>query len=134
MGGTAKALILDNHDDFGGHAKRNEFHYNGRTLALNGGTLNIESYGFYNAPAKQLLSDIGIDIDGFLSVNAKNRRRGTTPARDMARCKEKIVGPSRRRRQQKTGDEQRRDGNTRKVSLHQSFLFSLQDAGLSISS
>ena len=74
MGGTAKVLILDNHDDFGGHAKRNEFHYNGRTLALNGGTLNIESYGFYNAPAKQLLSDIGIDIDGFLSANAKNRQ------------------------------------------------------------
>src|SRR5262249_30888732 len=41
-GRSAKVLILDNHDDFGGHAKRNEFHYNGRMLALNGGTLNIE--------------------------------------------------------------------------------------------
>src|SRR5579862_316148 len=30
MGRTASVLILDNHDDFGGHAKRNEFHYNGR--------------------------------------------------------------------------------------------------------
>ena len=41
-GRNAKVLILDNHDDFGGHAKRNEFHYNGRMFALNGGTLNIE--------------------------------------------------------------------------------------------
>jgi spermidine dehydrogenase len=32
-----RVLILDNHDDFGGHAKRNEFHYNGHMLALNGG-------------------------------------------------------------------------------------------------
>ena len=30
MGKNAKILILDNHDDFGGHAKRNEFHYKGR--------------------------------------------------------------------------------------------------------
>ena len=29
---NAKILILDNHDDFGGHAKRNEFVYEGRTL------------------------------------------------------------------------------------------------------
>ena len=29
----ARILILDNHDDFGGHAKRNEFHIGGRTLA-----------------------------------------------------------------------------------------------------
>jgi len=56
-------LILDNHDDFGGHAKRNEFHYNGRMLALNGGTLNIESPLRYNAPAKQILHDIGVDLD-----------------------------------------------------------------------
>src|SRR5262245_18193422 len=27
-----RVLILDNHDDFGGHAKRNEFTYNGRTF------------------------------------------------------------------------------------------------------
>ena len=33
---NAKILILDNHDDFGGHAKRNEFHVNGKTLLLNG--------------------------------------------------------------------------------------------------
>ncbi|HBO1620138.1 TPA: NAD(P)/FAD-dependent oxidoreductase, partial [Pseudomonas aeruginosa] len=31
-GGNKKILILDNHDDFGGHAKRNEFHSQGKML------------------------------------------------------------------------------------------------------
>ena len=35
---NARILILDNHDDFGGHAKRNEFHLGGRLQLLNGGT------------------------------------------------------------------------------------------------
>ena len=30
MGGNARVLVLDNHDDFGGHAKRNEFEYQDR--------------------------------------------------------------------------------------------------------
>jgi len=73
VGRSAKVLVLDNHDDFGGHAKRNEFHYNGRMLALNGGTLNIESWHRYNEHARGLMADIGIDIDRFLSTNEKNR-------------------------------------------------------------
>src|SRR2546428_1591125 len=73
VGRGAKVLVLDNHDDFGGHAKRNEFHHNGRMLALNGGTLNIESPLRYNLPARQLLQDVGIDLDRFVSANAKNR-------------------------------------------------------------
>ena len=32
----ARILVLDNHDDFGGHAKRNEFVVGGKLLALNG--------------------------------------------------------------------------------------------------
>ncbi len=73
MGRTASVLILDNHDDFGGHAKRNEFRYKGRTLALNGGTLNIESPNFYNAPARQLLAEVGIDLERYEKSNEKNR-------------------------------------------------------------
>ncbi len=72
-GRNAKVLILDNHDDFGGHAKRNEFQYNGRMLALNGGTLNIESWDRYNEHARKVIHDIGIDIDRFLATNEKNR-------------------------------------------------------------
>ncbi len=73
-GRDARVLILDNHDDFGGHAKRNEFTYGGRMLALNGGTLNIESPERYNAPSRAILDAIGIDIDRFLSNNAESRQ------------------------------------------------------------
>jgi spermidine dehydrogenase len=72
MGGNARVLVLDNHDDFGGHAKRNEFEYNGRLMALNGGTLNIESPLRYNAPAQELLRDLGIDLPRYVAANAKN--------------------------------------------------------------
>src|SRR6267378_3728079 len=46
-GKNARILILDNHDDFGGHAKRNEFRAGGRTLLSFGGTLAIESPADY---------------------------------------------------------------------------------------
>jgi spermidine dehydrogenase len=72
MGGDARVLVLDNHDDFGGHAKRNEFEYQGRLLALNGGTLNIESPLRYNAPAQEILRDIGIDLPRYEAANVKN--------------------------------------------------------------
>jgi spermidine dehydrogenase len=74
LGGRGRVLILDNHDDFGGHAKRNEFVHDGRLLALNGGTLNIESPLRYNAPAKELLADIGIDLGRFQKANEQNAR------------------------------------------------------------
>jgi spermidine dehydrogenase len=73
VGRNASVLILDNHDDFGGHAKRNEFQYNGRMLALNGGTLNIESWNRYNEHARSLITEIGLDISRFLASNQKNR-------------------------------------------------------------
>jgi spermidine dehydrogenase len=72
VGRSARVLILDNHDDFGGHAKRNEFSHNGRLLAINGGTLNIEAPQRYNEAAKALLLSIGIDLDRFQSENATN--------------------------------------------------------------
>ena len=72
MGGNARVLVLDNHDDFGGHVKRNEFEYQGRLMALNGGTLNIESPLRYNAPAQELLRDIGIDLPRYEAANVKN--------------------------------------------------------------
>ncbi len=37
---NARILILDNHDDFGGHAKRNEFEVNGELLIAHGGMSN----------------------------------------------------------------------------------------------
>jgi len=58
---SAKILILDNHDDFGGHAKRNEFRPGGRLLITNGGTLSIESPFDYSQEARGLLSELGIE-------------------------------------------------------------------------
>src|SRR3984885_15245124 len=64
-GTGARILILDNHDDCGGHAKRNEFTAGGRMLLSYGGTQSIESPGLYSAVAKQLISEIGIDVERF---------------------------------------------------------------------
>src|SRR5271156_1197013 len=57
----ARILILDNHDDFGGHAKRNEFALDGRLELMNGGTLLIDSPRPYSTVADGLLKTLGID-------------------------------------------------------------------------
>jgi spermidine dehydrogenase len=57
----ARILILDNHDDFGGHAKRNEFDLGGHLALLNGGTMLIDSPHPYSAVADGLLKTLGID-------------------------------------------------------------------------
>jgi len=62
-GAQARVLILDNHDDFGGHAKRNEFHQTGRLLLGYGGTFSIESPAPYSAVARGLLAELGIDVE-----------------------------------------------------------------------
>lgn len=71
-GSAARVLILDNHDDFGGHAKRNEFRVDGKLLAINGGTLNMESPQRYNNWARQILNDIGVDISRYEVENQSN--------------------------------------------------------------
>jgi spermidine dehydrogenase len=59
---TSRILILDNHDDFGGHAKRNEFNLDGHLNLLNGGTLEIDSPRPYGPIAAGLLTTLGIDV------------------------------------------------------------------------
>lgn len=59
----ARILILDNHDDFGGHAKRNEFTLDGRSFIGYGGTMLIEAPGTYPVVAKQVMRELGIDTD-----------------------------------------------------------------------
>ncbi len=61
-GANSRILLLDNHDDFGGHAKRNEFHLDGRLNLLNGGTLDIDSPRPYSRIAAGLIETLGIDI------------------------------------------------------------------------
>ncbi len=67
-GPDARILILDNHDDFGGHAKRNEFTLGDRRLIGFGGTMSIESPGNYPASARRLLRDLGVDTDRFYTA------------------------------------------------------------------
>jgi len=64
-GPKAKILILDNHDDFGGHAKRNEFRAGDRLLLGYGGTQSIEAPGRYSKAAIGLLNELGIDTQKF---------------------------------------------------------------------
>jgi spermidine dehydrogenase len=64
-GKNARILVLDNHDDFGGHAKRNEFRAAGRTLLSYGGTQSIESPAKYSDVAKGLLEELGIQTERF---------------------------------------------------------------------
>lgn len=71
-GKNARILILDNHDDFGGHAKRNEFRVGGRNLLSFGGTLSIERPAEYSVVAKDLLREIGIDTQRFYKAYDQN--------------------------------------------------------------
>ena len=64
-GPKARILIIENHDDFGGHAKRNEFHSSQRTMLGFGGTFSIESPAPYSAVAKGLIEELGIDVPSY---------------------------------------------------------------------
>ena len=64
-GGKARILLLDNHDDFGGHAKRNEFRVNNAFRLGFGGTFSIESPAPYSAVAKGVIEELGIDVPSY---------------------------------------------------------------------
>jgi spermidine dehydrogenase len=64
-GQQSKILILDNHDDFGGHAKRNEFQAGNRLLLGYGGTQSIEAPGNYSKVSMDLLKELGVDVTRF---------------------------------------------------------------------
>jgi spermidine dehydrogenase len=65
-GPDARILVLDNHDDFGGHAKRNEFRLDGRLVIGYGGSESIQSpKTLYSDAAKGLLRDLGVEVTRF---------------------------------------------------------------------
>ena len=64
-GKESRILLLDNHDDFGGHAKRNEFQAGKRLLLGYGGTQSIEAPGNYSKQSIGLLKELGIDVHRF---------------------------------------------------------------------
>jgi spermidine dehydrogenase len=65
LGTDQRILVLDNHDDFGGHAKRNEFHYQGRTFIGFGGTMAIATVYPYSYGAKALLRELGVSVERY---------------------------------------------------------------------
>lgn len=81
-GNSARILVLDNHDDFGGHAKRNEFEVDGSTLIGYGGSQSLEAPKRYSRAAKQLLKDVGIELHRFYEhfdqdfYSERNLKRG----------------------------------------------------------
>ncbi len=64
-GTGARILILDNHDDFGGHARRNEFTVDGTSLISYAGTQSIDTPSRYSPEAKGLLRTLGVDLQAF---------------------------------------------------------------------
>jgi spermidine dehydrogenase len=65
-GKDARILILDNHDDFGGHAKRNEFMLDGRLIIGYGGSQSIDSpNAWWSDAGKGLLRELGVDVKRF---------------------------------------------------------------------
>lgn len=58
----SRILIVENHDDFGGHAKRNEFHQGGEMRLSWGGTMNLE-YPMFSDNVNEFLEEIGVDIE-----------------------------------------------------------------------
>ncbi len=70
VGPEARILVLDNCDDFGGHATRNEFRSGDRTLLINGGTINIEDLSAYDAPSQAMIRDLGIDVGRYSEFHA----------------------------------------------------------------
>ena len=65
----ARILVLENHDDFGGHARRNEFtpvvRGFGRLTIGYGGTQSIDHPKTFSTQAKQVLDEIGVKLEPF---------------------------------------------------------------------
>ncbi len=79
-GGNARVLILENHDDFGGHAKRNEFRVGDRTILGYGGSYAIESPEPYSEVARNLVEHLGIEVSSFPKYLDRNLyRSGRVP-------------------------------------------------------
>ena len=67
-GSDKKILIIENHDDFGGHARRNEHIVDGKLILGEGGSESFEyPSGFSNVVLK-LLDELGVDMEAFKSA------------------------------------------------------------------
>jgi spermidine dehydrogenase len=76
LGDDRRVLILDNHDDFGGHAKRNEFRHEGRVHLSFGGTMSLETPFPYSYTAKALMRELGVEPASFARHERPERVHG----------------------------------------------------------
>lgn len=66
VGEQARILILENNDDFGGHARRNEFKAsNGKTILGYGGSQTLQTPSYFSPLVNKVLADVGIDLGVF---------------------------------------------------------------------
>jgi len=83
VGQHSRILVIDNHDDFGGHAKRNEFTVGPHTFIGYGGSQSIQSpKTLWSDVAKGLLRDLGVDLARFDTAF----QRDFYPSLDLSRC------------------------------------------------
>ena len=69
---NAKVLVLEACDDFGGHARRNEFQVDGKQVIAAGGTYFIQVPDSYTPEGKALLADIGFDRKRYMEAMGRN--------------------------------------------------------------
>lgn len=62
---NAKILILDNHDDFGGHARRNEFESGGKMRMTYAGSQGFDNVSNWPKEMWTLMEELGIDLERF---------------------------------------------------------------------
>jgi spermidine dehydrogenase len=79
FGAGSKILLLENQDDFGGHARRNEFHQGGDMRLAIGGAQYLAHWRF-SVTVDELMRDLGVDIEQLLATNefrsGRNGREG----------------------------------------------------------
>lgn len=71
-GKDKKVLILNNHDDFGGHAKRNEHTIDGKLRLGHGGSQSIEEAKDLSNVVRTLFKDLGIELERFNTAYDKD--------------------------------------------------------------
>ncbi|MFI4868550.1 MAG: NAD(P)-binding protein [Steroidobacterales bacterium] len=63
---AARMLVLDNHDDFGGHARRNEFNVDGRFLLGYGGSESMDApKARWTSVARDCVASLGVPLERF---------------------------------------------------------------------
>ena len=74
-GPKSRVLIIENHDDFGGHARRNEYHTGDRMILGYGGTQSIAGPKLYSKESMELLRELGVDVQKFYKYYDRNFER-----------------------------------------------------------